>query len=207
MRHQIKISSFASSGVARWMPPAIFAWGTACVSLFGQGCGQSPDDQKPASVVDLAAEGALRVVEGCQAQARDCFANGDAIACEEQLRSCLSGLVADAGGPPPHPERDGSTPPPRPERDGGGPDDDPPSDGGKPARDGSPPSDPGSPDAGRRELPDAAKGALTDPVGNDGGPATLACVNALRACLASAAKPSTCAEQSRVCFSGARDGG
>jgi hypothetical protein len=56
-------------------------------------------------------------------------------------------------------------------------------------------------------LPDAARRALTDPVGNDGGPAVHECVNDLRACLATGIRPSICAEESRACLAGLRDGG
>jgi hypothetical protein len=216
MRHQLMTSHFAGLGVARWVRPSLFGMGVAWASLLGQGCGQAADAIGSPAPVDLSAEDALRVVESCQAQARDCFAHGDAVVCEEQLRTCLLSALPDAGAPPPRPEAgarpprpEGGTPPPRPDPDAGRADDDHRSDGGKPnpPRDGGPPSDPRSPDAGYRALPDAARGALTDPVGNDGGPAVHACVNDLRACLATGIRPSICAEESRACLSELRDGG
>jgi hypothetical protein len=204
-------------GVARWLEPSILAFGVACAGAFGQGCGQSNDPGPSARTEDPNAI-ALSAIESCQTQARDCFASSDSAVCEDQLRDCLLARLPDAGTPPPHPEHDGAAPPPHPEHDGDPDDDD--VDGGKPARDGAPPGpnpphdgappdppDPRSPDAGRPPLPDAAKGALTDPVGHDGGPDQLACVNALRACLATATRPSTCAEQSQQCLGGGRDGG
>jgi hypothetical protein len=218
MRHQWMTFYLSSAGAARWVQPSVLALGVTCVSVFGQGCGQSIDSPQSSGPADLGAEEALRAIENCQALARDCFVTSDAVACEEQLRACLLSSLPDAGGPTPHPERDAATPPPHPERDAGSPphpdpDAGPPDDdhdrdagGTTPPRDGSPPSDPPSHDAGIRNLPDAAKGALNDPVGNDGGPAVLSCVNELRACLATGARPSTCAEDSRVCLS-RHDGG
>jgi hypothetical protein len=218
MRYQWMTSYLSSVGVARWVQPSVLALGVTCVSMFGQGCVQSVDSPQSSGSGDLSAEEALRAIESCQAKARDCFANSDPVACEEQLRACLLSSLPEAGTPPPHPERDGATPPPPPPRDAGAPphpdpdagppDDDHGPDAGRPTppRDGAPPSDPPSADAGIRTLPDAAKGALTDPVGNDAGPDVLSCVNDLRACLATGARPSTCAEDSRVCLS-RRDGG
>jgi hypothetical protein len=169
----------------------------ACASLFGQGCGEALDRSESPGAADLTAEKALRAIESCQAQASECFVNQDAAVCEEQVRSCLMSLLPEAG-----------TPPSRPERDGGNPSDDRPADGGKPIppRDGSPPSNPGSPDASDRILPDAARRALTDPVGNDAGPVVHACINDLRTCIASGIRPSACAEESRACLLALRDG-
>jgi hypothetical protein len=209
MRHQ-SIGFRSIGGIARWMEPSALALGVACASVFGLGCGQAPGESESPHPTDLTTENALRAVESCQAQARDCFtSSGDANVCEEQLRSCLLSLVPDAGTPPARPERDGGPPGNDQGRDGSKPT--PPGDGGPPSDppspDGGTPPDHPSPDAAHRTLPDAAKGALTDPVGNDGGPAVLSCVNDLRACLASSAKPSVCAEEDRICLSGLRDGG
>jgi hypothetical protein len=209
MRYQ-SISFRSFGGIARWIEPSALALGVACASVFGLGCGQAQGESESPRPTDLAIENALRAVESCQAQARDCFTSGgDANVCEEQLRSCLMSLLPEAGTPPPRPERDGGPAENDHGRDGSRP---------MPPRDGAPPSDPPSPeggtppdhpspDAAHRTLPDAAKGALTDPVGNDGGPAVHSCVNDLRACLASSAKPSVCAEGSRICLSDLRDGG
>jgi hypothetical protein len=198
MRHQ-RISSRWIGGVARWIEPSVLVLGVACASVFGLGCGQAESESESPRPADLTTENALGAVASCQAQARDCFTSGvDANVCEEQLRACLLSLLPEAGTPPPRPERDGG--PPKPTGDG-----EPPSD--PPSRDGGTPPDRPRPDAAHRTLPDAAKGALTDPVGNDGGPAVHPCVNALRACLASGAKPSVCAEESRICLSDLRDGG
>ena len=216
MHLQLKHSYSMRLGGARWVRPSVFGLGVALASLIAQGCGQASDVTEPRAPADLSAEDALRAVESCQGQARDCFVNGDAAVCEEQLRSCLLSALPDGGAPPrpeagtrpPRPE--GGTPPPRPQPDAGPPDDDHRPDAGNPnpPRDGGPPADPPSPDAGTRSLPDAARGALTDPVGNsDGGPAVHECVNDLRACLATGVRPSICAEESRACLSGLRDGG
>ena len=208
MRYQL-MTSFSIREVARWIEPSVLAMGVACASTFGQACGQSPDATESPRSADLGTEEALRAVESCQAQARDCFATHDAIVCEEQLRSCLLSRLPDAGTPPPRSDRDGGPPGNDHARDGGKPtpprDGAPPSD--PPSRDGSAPPDRPAPDAAHRMLPDAARGALTDPVGNDGGPAVHSCVNDLRACLASGTRPSVCAEESRVCLSDLRDGG
>jgi hypothetical protein len=172
------ISLRSNGGIAGWIEPSVLALGVAC-ALFGLGCGQAQGESESPRPADLTTENALRAVESCQAQARDCFMRGvDANVCEEQLRSCLLSPLPEAGTPPARPARDGGTPPDHP-----------------------------SPDAAHRTLPDAAKRALTDPVGNDGGPAVHSCVNDLRACLASSAKPSVCAEESRLCLSALRDGG
>jgi hypothetical protein len=171
------ISFRSIGGIARWIEPSALALGVACASVFGPGCGQAQDESESPRPTDLTTESPLRAVESCQTEARDCFASGGDANVCEE--QLRSCLLSHL------PEA--GTPPPRPERDGG------------------PHSH--SPDAAHRTLPDAAKGALTDPVGNDGGQAVHACVNDLRACLASSAKPSACAEASRRCLSVLRDGG
>jgi hypothetical protein len=216
MRHQSMTSQFSSPGGARWARPSLIGLSVVWASLFGQGCGQAVDATESPRPADFSAEDTLRVVENCQAQARECFASANAAACEDPLRSCLLSALPDAGAPPPRaeagtrpPHPEGGTPPPHPDRDGGPPDDDHGRDAGKPnpPRDASPPGDPPSADAGLRTLPDAARGALTDPVGNDGGPPVHDCVNDLRACLATGMRPSICAEESRTCLASLRDGG
>jgi hypothetical protein len=73
--------------------------------------------------------------------------------------------------------------------------------GGGPDDDAEPPEPPES-DGGRPPIPDASHPATPDPAA-----AVLACVHTLRACLGSATKPSTCAENAKACLLAARDVG
>src|SRR5690348_14809179 len=74
MQHPWIASYWSSSGVARWLQPCAFALGITGGSMFAQGCGQSIETAESPSSSDPGAEAALRTVESCQAQARDCFA-------------------------------------------------------------------------------------------------------------------------------------
>jgi hypothetical protein len=129
---------------------------------------------------------ALLAVRTCQGQTRACMESGGGSECEDKLRACLSSSLRHDGGSPEERvsheagkgERDEDANPEPEERE----------------------------DAGHRELADAAEGTHTKPVGRaDAGSAVLSCVDALRSCLASSAKPSTCAEAARTCLTSAHD--
>jgi len=96
-----------------------------------------------------------------------------------------------------------------PQHEAGRPDDLPEPDGGhenESEHDGGPANPP--PNGGAHPaMPEAAVNALTNPVGNDGGPAVLSCVDDLRACLATDTKPSACAETAQACLRALHDAG
>jgi hypothetical protein len=166
-----------------------FGVGSAALSL--SACGQGPGGSEVATS-DNGADQALSAVDACQNQAQACRADGGAQACEDQLRSCLGAIMPGAGGPPQgHPEAGDNAPSSPPGLDGATPPRGDGDDGG--ASHG--PTDGGS----RPALPEAAVSALTSPVGNDAGSATLKCVDAMHACLATRAAPDSCADSFRTC--------
>jgi hypothetical protein len=164
--------------------------GIGAAALVVSGCGQGAGSPEVTATSVPGADQALTAVEACQDQVHACFTDGGGMVCEQQLRSCLSAILPDGGGP---------------SEAHGGPDASGPS------------SPPGQGDAGRSHSdiddagsshptrPDAAVAALTKPVGNDGGSPVLPCVDQLRDCLATAAKPDTCAAAARTCLDGVVD--
>jgi hypothetical protein len=185
MRFRSIRRSVSTWGNSQSVAQSLLAFGIGWAATFVPGCAPGVIGSDPTETVTN--EEALVAVQMCQAQARTCVSSGTGSSCEDDLRACLSSSLP-AGAPADHPTRDAGHPDP---------DDD----------DAEPP-DPANRDAGRPLLPDAAANALTRPVGSaEAGAAALSCVNALRTCLASPAKPSTCAETARQCLSGMRDGG
>jgi hypothetical protein len=182
--------SVSAGGIARSVTTPALALAVTWAALLSGGCGAGVVSAESSGTTTTDQE-SLLAVQACQAQARACMSSGGGSACEDKLRACLSSsLPPDVDSTPervsheagqPEAEEDAHPEHPDPE----------------PAE---------KPDAGRRALPDAAVSALTNPVGRaDAGPAVLSCVDALRSCLASGAKPSTCAETARGCFTAAHD--
>jgi hypothetical protein len=166
--------------------------GIATAALVVSGCGQGAGSSDIMATSVSGADQALTAVEACQDQVHACFVDGGGNVCEQQLRSCLTAILPDGGGPAEaHADPD--------------------------AGNHAPSSPPGRSDAGRSHsdiddggssrptLPDAAMAALTKPVGNDSGSLVLPCVDQLRDCLATAAKPDTCAAAARTCLDGVVD--
>lgn len=120
---------------------------------------------------------ALGGVQDCTAQAQACALDAsspsDIAACEQGLKACLTGLLAEAGVPS-LPGFDGGLPP-------------------VPGLDAGFPS---LPDAGLPALPDAGLPPIPVP---DAG-AVDACLQALQQCLGSSTSPSQCATQAVTCI-------
>jgi len=178
--------SVSAWGIARSVTTPALALAVTWAALLGEGCeaGMVSTESSGTTATD---QQALLAVRTCQAQTRACMASGGDSECEDELRGCLSSsLRHDAGSPEERVSDEAG------ERE---PDED------------ANPEPKETEDAGhRRALPDAAASALTDPVGRaDAGSAVLSCVDALRRCLASSAKPSTCAEAARTCLTSAHD--
>jgi hypothetical protein len=106
----------SSNGVT--MKIIICVIGVAMASLLG-GCGQDLPDSSNASE----SSGALRVVQGCIAEARTCAAAqkgaADAPPCADQLRACFGPLVDRRGGGAPADAGSAPPPPPAADRDHG----------------------------------------------------------------------------------------
>jgi hypothetical protein len=189
-----RLVSFSLSSLS-----SVVAFGVGFFAVcWAPGCGQNNDVGQETNGTDQAADEALRAVRTCQAQAHDCVNDGGGAACEEQLRACLSSILPDAGPPTEHPEHDAARSNEPKAHDDAGHEGE--------SDDDAEPSRGGPPDAGHA-MPEAAVNALTKPVGHDGGGAMLGCVDDLRACLASDAKPSTCADDAQSCLKALHDGG
>jgi|SRR5579872_2778291 len=171
------------------------AFGIGSAAFILGGCGQGPAGSE-VSTSDNGTDQALTAVDTCQDQMHACVTDGGGQACEDQLRACLMAILPS--GQPDAGDHAPSSPPGLADGGPAHPDN---GDGGVAhgANDGGTPA--------RPPLPDAAVAALTNPVGNDkdGGSATLACVDVLRSCLATASRPDTCATSFKSCLQG--DGG
>jgi len=176
--------SVSAWGNARSVTTPVFAIAVTWAALLA-GCeaGTVSPESSGTTATD---QESLLAVKTCQGQTRACMESGGDSECEDKLRACLSSSL----------RHDGGSPSERVSREAGDlePDED------------ADPEPKETEDAGRRELRDAARGGLTNPVGRaDAGSAVLSCVDALRRCLASSAKPSTCAETARTCLTSAHD--
>ena len=180
--------SVSAGGIARSVTTPALALAVTWAALLAGGCEAGVVSPESSGTTSTDQE-SLLAVQACQAQARACMSSGGGSACEDKLRACLSSSL-----PP-----DMDSTPERVSHEAGR------SEADEDAH-ATHPEPAEKPDAGRPALPDAAVSALTNPVGRaDAGPAVLSCVDALRSCLASAAKPSTCAETARGCFTATHD--
>jgi len=196
--------SVSAGGIARSGTTPALALAVTWAALLIGGC-EARSVSPESSGTTATDQEALLAVQACQAQARACMSSGGGSACEDKLRACLSSsLPPDVDSTPERVSHEAGRPEADPERashEAGQPEAD---EDAHPAH----PEPAEKPDAERPELPDPAVSALTNPVGRaDAGPAVLSCVDALRSCLATAAKPSTCAETARGCFTATHDTG
>jgi hypothetical protein len=159
------------------------AWLLCGLSACGQGA-EPQTSESTGSTTD-----ALNGVLGCQAQAFACAADAAAspaavTSCESDLRTCLMGLLPDAGTLPTLP-----TLPGLPTRDAGLPTK--PLDAGLPTKplDAGLPTKPGLP--APPTLPDA------------GLPAQTVCLLDLQSCLGAGTTPTTCATAAQTCLTAA----
>jgi hypothetical protein len=167
------------------------AWSAAGL----QACVQPTETASSEQATDQSIDDALRAVQSCLAPLHACLADGGGSDCEEQLRACLASAVPDAGAATPELGHDGGHPVEHATSDGGN------------HAEGDEDAESERRDGGRPPLPEAAMNAQAHSIGRTGGPAALACVDTLRACLVSAVSPSTCAEDARACLLGLRDAG
>jgi hypothetical protein len=180
---------------------SLFAVSVVCGAVVAAGCGSGSGQS---TTLNTSSSDALSAVENCQDQEHGCFTDGGGETCADALRACLMSVVPSGGSSSGHPGSGSSAG----SGNGGSAPSNPPGldDGGNPKAADPDVGDGGAPPA-RPALPDAAVAALTKPIGGDSGSDALPCVEALRSCLATAARPEACADQARTCLMAAHDGG